>query len=227
MIRWEVQRFRPEGVEALEVWNLPHRGGLLYQRLGTPAVEDAERAGQAAREVDAMLGEAVAFAQMLLAPQGPVWLAGGLCLRPGLRAALAPHRLQGLRFAPEPLFPGEVGAEQALARLGRKGGVLVDLGQTSIKLSALGAKPGREVVPRPLERLPRFFTERLPPPSMATSWYQCGPRVCFASIVCVRATQLKSGTTMLRCGGEDETGGAEDKPETGRCPAPRTRSSLV
>ncbi|MBS2032385.1 MAG: hypothetical protein JST54_31105 [Deltaproteobacteria bacterium] len=150
MITWRLERWRPPRVKPLEVWNLPYRDGLLYERLC------AAFADQGGPRVDAELAQTLAVLCQLVAPRDPIWISGGLAARPGLQRAFRAYGIERARFASEPLFPAEAGGRAELAARGLANGLVVDLGQTSLKLS-------RTVIPRP-KSLPVFLVEHAPPP---------------------------------------------------------------
>src|SRR5438874_2588393 len=102
MIRWQLHRWRPMGVRPVELWDLPFRGGLIYQRLGAAFAGEAARRGTSEAALDAELAAAVAHLCELAAPRVPVWIAGGLAARPGLAAAVARYELTRVMFASEP-----------------------------------------------------------------------------------------------------------------------------
>ena len=154
MITWRLERWRPPRVKPLEVWNLPYRDGLIYERLS------ASFADEGGSSVDLELAQTLAVLCQLVAPRETIWISGGLAARAGLQKAFRRYELARVRFSAEPLFPAEAGARAELARRGVANGLVVDLGQTSLKLS--GVK--RAVIQRPLDALPVFLTEHAPPP---------------------------------------------------------------
>ena len=153
MITWRLERWRPPRVKPLEVWNLPYRDGLLYERLS------AAFADEGGSSVDAELAQSLAVLCQLVAPRDPIWISGGLAARPGLQRAFRAYGIERARFAAEPLFPAEAGARSELASRGFANGLVVDLGQTSLKLSG----STRTLIPRPTS-LPVFLVEHAPPP---------------------------------------------------------------
>lgn len=158
MIAWRVERWRPAGVRPVEVWDLPFRGGLLYERLGIPALESKRP------QLHAELAEALEHLQLVMAPRDPLYVVGGLASRPGLQQAVRDREMDAVQFGREPAYYGEAPARAELARRGLGGGLLVDLGQTSLKLTAL-EDGDRVVLARPLDELPRYLNERAAPPA--------------------------------------------------------------
>jgi hypothetical protein len=137
-------------IRPVELWNrtLPD-GRELWRVAGAPFVEAGGRA------------EAIVRAVLGVAPRLPyhrrLRLAGGLTRLPGFRAAVGDAAL----VDPHGSFAG---VEAGLAAF--PGAVVVDLGQTAMKL---GHRDIRKLSPRPAELPRRFFHEGLPPDPQAVA----------------------------------------------------------
>ena len=155
--RWRVERVRPAGVSAVEVWNWPAGEGPLWDLAGAPRVEGFRSAGRPEREIASLL--AVTLAPAIVGMAGHfgtphVHLGGGLTAIPGLREELARRTPLPLSFAAEGRWIHEAGGLALLEGRGSGGGAILDVGQTSIKGSAGGR---RTAWPRDLSILPRRF----------------------------------------------------------------------
>lgn len=155
--RWRVDRVRPAGVEAVEVWNWPIDGGPLWERVGAPRVEALRSAGLPESEIGSLLAQALAPAIDAMASDfgsTQVHLGGGLAEILGFREGLARRTSLPLSFAAEGQWLHEAGGWGLLEERGSGNGTILDVGQTSIK----GAAGGRRVAwPRDLSILPRRF----------------------------------------------------------------------
>jgi hypothetical protein len=153
--RWRLRRLRPRGVRPLEVWNLPLQGKELWELLGVPRLDAMRREGHGDEDIGRALGATFASAAAELQRRHRferVFVGGGLLELPGLEAAVreaAPPF--EVTFSPDRAFVAEAGGRALLADNGGPDGIVVDVGQTSIKLSAGGV---RRVRARELERLP-------------------------------------------------------------------------
>jgi hypothetical protein len=141
--RFRVRRVRPAGVQSCPVWDLPVEGGLLWQRLGVPRVEQLQRERLTPVEVSRALAATLAEALRILQPRfgfEAAWLGGGLTAQPGFAAAVASavpaSRVvisERGRWSFEP--GGRALAPEA---------ALVDVGQTAIKAVFRGLRVLRE-----------------------------------------------------------------------------------
>jgi len=133
-------------------------GGELWQRLGAPRIEALEKDGLGAEAVDRALAEAVADAVTAARRRwsfGTVAVGGGLLERPGLAVALAGASLGcELAVLPGGRFAFEPGGLAVLEETDLAGGMVVDVGQTSVKGSCRGR---RFVHGRDERALPRLF----------------------------------------------------------------------
>ena len=150
------RRWRRPGVRPLEVWNLPVPGGELWQRLGAARIE--EMAGSEAGAVDLSLAEALVDAVTVARRRwtfGAVAVGGGLLARPGLAAAVASAAVGcPLTILPGGRFASEPGGLALLEESDFAGGMVVDVGQTSIKGSCRGRRFVRK---RDVKTLPRLL----------------------------------------------------------------------
>lgn len=135
-----IRRFRPEGVRPLEIWDAPAGEGKLHERIGAPLLDavagDPER-GEA-RAVELLLEALVPFLRRLHAEHAfeVAFLGGGLTLLEGLPPALPAAEPFALQLSGHGRFAAAPGGRAILARIGRPRGVVVDVGQTSVKVSA-------------------------------------------------------------------------------------------
>lgn len=144
-----VHRLRLDGVVPLEVWDVIVGEHPLHEQMGSEhlpglllaALQDL-RAG-VARTLSGV-GSLRAACDFALA-----YLGGGLTLRPGLAAALTGAPFPVIVDANGP-FVGEAGGLSLLHKLGRSG-LVIDFGQTAIKVTARGR---RFALPRDWSRLP-------------------------------------------------------------------------
>ena len=154
MITWRLERVRPRGVQPLEIWNLARGEDLLYEHLGTEGVERAEARGSSTDEIDARLFAAWRSMLEEVAGRGePVFVGGGLLERSGLRNRIRDPRVA---FSRTSRFVGLSGAHA----LAGDGALLLDLGQTALKLALLGDTRSHALLERPLAHLPRYPVER-------------------------------------------------------------------
>lgn len=140
-------RLRPDDVVALEIWDLEVSGQTLFAARAEPdfgaclaeGVEAIRRGGartrsgftlpDACRRIDAIF-------------------AGGGGLAGPVETAL---RAIGLPFHSGGAFAGERGGLDLLDAIGARAGLVVDVGQSAIKISS---RAGRRRIPRDFERLP-------------------------------------------------------------------------
>lgn len=155
--RWRVDRVRPAGVEAVEVWNWPTDEGPLWELVGAPRVETLRSAGRPESEIASLLARTLAPAIVAMAGHfgtAQVHLGGGLTEIPGFRQELARRTSLPLSFAAEGQWLHEAGGLALLEERGNGNGAILDVGQTSIK----GLAGGRRMAwPRDLSILPRRF----------------------------------------------------------------------
>ena len=175
--RWTLARVRDAAVAPLEVWNLPLASRRLFWEVaGTPFVESQRLRGVADVLIAREIAEAVADAARQLHKQHKyerLWVTGGLTALAGFAGA-AGHALASVAFDPvissTGAFAGEAGGREVLAAHGHAGGVVVDVGQTSIKVSVFpgaeagigSVRPARILRARHLDALPRQFIGAAP-----------------------------------------------------------------
>ena len=140
-------RIRPAGVTAIEIWDLEVRGDTLFA-----ARDEPDFGARLAEGVEAIRrGEATTRSRLTL-PDAcrdiDAIFAGGGGLRAPIEAAL---RAIGLPFHGGDAFVGEAGGLDLLDAMGALAGLVVDVGQSSIKISA---RSGRTRIPRDFKRLP-------------------------------------------------------------------------
>jgi hypothetical protein len=140
-------RIRPVGVTALEIWDLEVRGDTLFA-----ARDEPDFAARLAEGVEAIRrGEATTRSRLTLpeACRGiDAIFAGGGGVTPTIEAALG---ALGLVVHRGDAFAGEAGGLDLLDAMGARSGLVVDVGQSSIKVSA---RAGRTRIPRDFKRLP-------------------------------------------------------------------------
>jgi hypothetical protein len=165
-----IQRVRPADVTPLEIWDHDAGDGRrLVDRVG------AERA--AALEDDALAAELLAVLDALALAHARtraerVFLGGGLVDRAGVRAALAAaRRPYGLVLASSGRFVAEPGGLALLRDRGHAGGVVVDVGQTAIKVSAPGGT--RRVVERAPGPFVPWLRAAIPPAAAVVLGLPC------------------------------------------------------
>ncbi|HJL14309.1 MAG TPA: hypothetical protein RMH99_01565 [Sandaracinaceae bacterium LLY-WYZ-13_1] len=155
---WTVRRARPRRVRVIEIGGRRLDGERLDRRVGARRVEravadgadEAEVAGAMARDLGRAL-EAVRAEH----PYDRVRADGGLSSLSGFRAALKAAVDVPVTFGRGGPFAGEVGGRAFLSRRKRRGGVVLDVGQTGPKASSLRAGVSRRVrAPRDPELLP-------------------------------------------------------------------------
>ncbi len=174
--RWRLSRVRRDGVESIPVWNLPLADGRLFWEIaGAPFVEAMRLRGVADVLIARDIAAAVADAAVRLHARHHferIWITGGLTRMPGFDTAVI-SALADAPFKPRlseaGAFAGEAGGRDVLAAFDQPGGVVADVGQTSIKVSVLHAPaaPGTPPAPpapayrilraRHLDELPRRF----------------------------------------------------------------------
>jgi hypothetical protein len=151
---YHLRRLRPAGVQHLPVWDLPLQRGLFWERVGAARVDEMRGFGASDDDIAGALADDLAEALGALRRRHPfdvAYLGGGLLSLAGVRTALELRAPCPLAFNLDGRFVGERGGKRLLAEIGRPHGIVVDVGQTAIKLSA-GAV--RAVVERDLEALP-------------------------------------------------------------------------
>lgn len=155
--RWRVDRVRPAGVEAVEVWNWPAAEGPLWELVGAPRVETLRSAGRPESEIASLLARTLAPAIVAMAERFSATrarLGGGLTGLSGFRAELTGRTTLPLSFAAEGQWLNEAGGLGLLQDRGVPDSAIIDVGQTSIK----GVAGGRRMAwPRDLSILPRRF----------------------------------------------------------------------
>jgi len=172
---WALARVRHDGIQPLEVWNVrltDHR--LFWEVAGTPFVESQRQHGVAdvlvAREIATAVADAARHLHTMHRFER-LWIAGGLTSLAGFPAA-ALAALASVAFEPRlsssGAFAGELGGRAILAAYGHTGGVVADVGQTSIKVSVFpsdmseASRPARILRARRLDELPRRFIGAAP-----------------------------------------------------------------
>ncbi len=140
-------RIRPAGVTALELWDLEVRGDTLFA-----ARDEPDFGARLAEGVEAIRrGEARTRSRITL-PEAcrdidAIFAGGGGLVAP-IEAAL---RAIGLPFHGGDAFAGEAGGLDLLDAMGARSGLVVDVGQSAIKISA---HAGRTRISRDFKRLP-------------------------------------------------------------------------
>ena len=129
-----VGRFRPANIRALEIWDWELSGRKLVDWVGADRV-----AGDYAAIVEPLL---LCLAELNQRYQfEAVYLAGGLsappCLWSGLMAARTTFAVE---VDPDGAFVGHRGGSHLLRQKGYQSGVIVDVGQTAVKVSTLSGK---------------------------------------------------------------------------------------
>ncbi|MEP7124688.1 MAG: hypothetical protein ABJE95_27415 [Byssovorax sp.] len=132
---------------ALEIWDLEVRGDTLFA-----ARDEPDFAARLAEGIDAIRrGEAQTRSRITL-PEAcraiDAIFAGGGGVTGAIEAAL---RAIGLPFHRGDAFAGEAGGLDLLDAIGSRSGLVVDVGQSAIKISARG---GRVRIDRDFQRLP-------------------------------------------------------------------------
>lgn len=148
------QRLAPPGVTPLEIWDLLTPAGPLHRCSALPHYPhllaetlDALRGGSARRAS----GETVAASFQAVA------VAGGGLLDPAIPDALRSRFGASLSLLPDPVFAAGAGGRALLQRQGRSG-LVVDVGQTAIKVVS---RSRRFLYPRDWQVLPP--AEQVPP----------------------------------------------------------------
>lgn len=153
--RWRLRRLRPKGVGPLEVWDLPAEGKELWEILGVPRLDAMRREGRGDDAIGPVMGASLASAIADLRHGYRfeiLFVGGGLLELPGLEAAVRRAGLPvSVSFSSDRAFVAEAGGRALLRENGGPDGIVVDVGQTSIKLSACGVRRVRE---RDFETLP-------------------------------------------------------------------------
>ncbi|WP_426756393.1 ROK family protein [Myxococcus sp. Y35] len=158
---WDVRRQVPPGVAPLEVWNLPVLGHELWELLGSPRVEEDQRAGVSGAALAGRLRPALAEALTVLVQRhavDAVWLSGGLVCLEGFGGMLAEASATlpcPVYVAEDPLFAPAQAGLRLLEPLHAARPVALDVGQTGIKCMRPSAAP--RVFERDTTLLPRYF----------------------------------------------------------------------
>ncbi|MFS8069933.1 MAG: hypothetical protein ACMG6S_26510, partial [Byssovorax sp.] len=125
-------RFRPACVIALEIWDLEVRGATLFSSRAEPDFGarlaegvEAIRRGEATTRSGITLPDACRRVDAIFA--------GGGGLADPIEAEL---RSIGLPFYSGGAFAGEAGGRDLLAAMGARSGLVVDVGQSAIKISS-------------------------------------------------------------------------------------------
>lgn len=137
----KIRRFRPQGIVPLEIWDLELGDGLLYEKPDRlPQALDLLRRGEARTRWS----------------RSPLWAArdfDSLFLGGGRRAT-PENPLFRVEISAEGEFVGEPGGIELLKRAGRSSGLVVDVGQSAIKVTSWGAETTRLTIPRDAGQLP-------------------------------------------------------------------------
>ncbi len=169
--RWTIERVLDPAIRPLEVWNEDFgaqpagaAGSLLYQAIGSQRLDALRAQSSSAREAAETLGSDVARTLRLLVDRDvggagqarAVWLGGGLLNSEGVRDTVLKASLPfPVVVADDPTFCGAAGGKQLLAQYGDGRGVVLDMGQTSIKGIAYSKGRARQLVfPRDHHSLP-------------------------------------------------------------------------
>lgn len=175
--RWTFERLSDPSIRAIEVWRedfgerpTAAAGSLLYQVIGSQRLDALRAQCSSAREAAEILGADVARALRLLVERNiegarvaqHAWLGGGLLNSEGVRAGLLQANLPfPVLIADDPTFCGAAAGKQLLAQYGDGRGVVLDMGQTSIKGVAHTKGRARQLVfPRDHHSLPLHLQER-------------------------------------------------------------------
>jgi hypothetical protein len=175
--RWTIERIEDPAIRTLEVWRedfgdiLPGAAGrLLYQAVGSQRLDALRAQCASARVASETLGRDLARSIRLLLDRDfggagcarAVWLGGGLLNSEGVREALLNAGLPiPVIISDDPTFCAAPGGRQLLAQHGDGRGVVVDVGQTSIKGIAFARGRARQLVfPRDHHSLPLRLQER-------------------------------------------------------------------
>jgi hypothetical protein len=140
-------RLRPPGVTPLEIWDLEVRGDTLFA-----ARDEPDFGARLAEGIEAIRrGEAITRSRITLPDAcqaiDTIFAAGG-----GVSASVeAALRGIGLELHRGDAFAGETGGLDLLDAIGARSGLVVDVGQSAIKISS---RSGRARIPRDFERLP-------------------------------------------------------------------------
>jgi hypothetical protein len=138
----KIHRFRPQGIIPLELWDLELGDGLLYEQPERlPEALEALREGRATTRWS----------------RTPLWAArdfDGLFVgggRPFTPAVESPYPIE---VSPDGAFVGERGGIELLRAAGRTSGLIVDVGQSAIKVTSWGKETLRQTLPRDAASLP-------------------------------------------------------------------------
>jgi hypothetical protein len=147
--RPRLRRHRPEGVVALEIWDLLVEGVPLHETRDL-----AEFPRRLAQGVMALCRGRARCQSGLIPPERcrtvDTLFVGGGALAAELERALRTVGLP-LHVSGQPAFVAEVGGRKLLNSLGARSGLVVDIGQTAIKISH---NQGRARYPRDFSLLP-------------------------------------------------------------------------
>lgn len=144
---WRLRRLLRPDVAHVELWCAETPRGPLWRHLGADPVAErldaGEREAAVGRDLAPLLGTAIdriARAEKV----SRVWLGGGLSRLADLAETLAGRLDVPLHASPDGRFSGERGGRRLLESEGVGGGVVVDVGQTSVKASGGGRRIVRE-----------------------------------------------------------------------------------
>jgi len=174
--RWKIERVQDPAILPLEVWNEDFgeqppgsAGRLLYQTVGSQRLDALRAQCASAREAAETLGADVAKALRLLIERNvggagqaqAVWLGGGLLNSEGVRDTVLKANLPfPVIVADDPTFCCAAGGKQLLSQYGDGRGVVLDIGQTSIKGIVHAKGRARQLVfPRDHHSLPIHLDE--------------------------------------------------------------------
>jgi hypothetical protein len=144
-------------------------GRELWERLGVPRVDAMRREGHGDEAIGRAMGATLVSAVADLHRRHrfeSVFVGGGLLELPGLEAAVREATLPvEIAFSSDRAFAAEAGGRSVLAENSGPDGIVVDVGQTSIKLSGSGV---RRLWERDFETLPlRLIGTPRPPVTAA------------------------------------------------------------
>ena len=145
-----MKRLAPSWIEALEIWDWPTASGPLHTRVGAPALALLDPGAALER----LVAELAPVLQELQRRHqcASLWIGGGLSQLPGLGEALGATLSRDGRFVAERAGREVLGGE----------GLVVDVGQTAIKISRCqGEHVHRQIVERPRGADTSFVAEVL------------------------------------------------------------------
>jgi hypothetical protein len=155
----DVRRVFPTGVRCLEIWDLPTAdGGLLYEAIGAERAAHLRADGAPEDAIATELARPLSTALATLRARhrfDQIWVGGGLAR---IARPLAADSAVPITLSAEGAFHGLQGARLLLP----EGGVLLDLGQTALKIATIGG-PLRRTFERDVSALPIARDEAGPP----------------------------------------------------------------